>query len=240
MLQKKLHELESELIDVFRLPLDPTASDPRHKMSFDDIEQRFILLNKILSLEVASQPQTSDQLHEVGQRLAGLMAAFRDWKVSRTCAFNNHEDALSICSDCTQALLYDDFRESGSLISEADNFSGEKSPEKFLDSVETDENVKKEDFTQALLYHDVRESGSPISEAENVSGKESPEKLLDSVERDENLKKEEVAEERICSKMGKYGGVFGCGMVFGAICMVKLFFSSDHFIQYEALLLPPT
>lgn len=191
MLQKKLQELESELADVFRLPLDSNHS---HQTPFDDIKQRLSFLSKLLSAEVESQPQTSEQLQEIGQRLTELKDAFCDWNESRTCDFNNHDDTLSICSDCNQALLYDDVVESGSPTREAEDFSSEKPPEKFLDSMEKDEN-------------------------------------------------EEAAEEeeRVWSKMGKYCGVFGCGMIAGAICVVvKLFSSSDHLIEYEAFLLPPT
>ncbi|KAL0400899.1 UNVERIFIED_CONTAM: hypothetical protein Slati_4119800 [Sesamum latifolium] len=134
MLQKKLYELESELTDVFRRPLDTTTSDPRRQLPFDDIENRFAFLDNLLAAEVASQPQTSGQLLEVGQRLTGLKDEFRDWNKYRTGAFSNLEDTQSVCSDCTQALLNGAVAESGSPISQAEKVPGEKSPGK-------DENV---------------------------------------------------------------------------------------------------
>ncbi|KAL0304131.1 UNVERIFIED_CONTAM: hypothetical protein Sradi_6281200 [Sesamum radiatum] len=134
MLQKKLHELESELTDVFRHPLDTTTSDPRRQLPFDDIENRFTFLDNLLAAEVASQPQTSGQLREVGQRLTVLKDEFRDWNKYRTGTFSNLEDTPSVCSDCTHALLNDAVAESGSPISQAEKVPGEKSPGK-------DENV---------------------------------------------------------------------------------------------------
>ncbi|KAI3471049.1 hypothetical protein Pfo_027712 [Paulownia fortunei] len=191
ILQKKLHELEFELADVFRLPphLQP---GPRHRFFFDDVEQRFIFLKNLLSAEVASRPQNTDQLHEIGEKLTGLEAAFRGWDKYRTSALNIYlDDTLSVCSDCTQTLLNDDVE------------------------------------ANAVLGSD-----SPVVVAESFDGQESPEKWLD-----ENVKKEESG--RIWGKFGKYCGVFGGGMIIGAICMIK-FSSSSDFIQYEAFLLPPT
>ncbi|KAG8381500.1 hypothetical protein BUALT_Bualt06G0128300 [Buddleja alternifolia] len=200
VLQKKLHELESELFDVFRFPLDPTTSDPRYQMSFDDIKQRFSFLNSLLAAEVASQPENSDQFHEIESRLAALKTAFRDWNAYRSnCASNNLDDSRSVCSDCTETLRNDDVRgQSESPVSKPENFSGESSPEKFSDCVDVkDEDVKKE-------------------AAATAAG-------------------------RIWGRIVKYSGVFGCGMIFGAICVVKLFSSSsDYLIQYEVSFLPPT
>ncbi|KAK4431629.1 hypothetical protein Salat_0925000 [Sesamum alatum] len=193
MLQKKLHELESELTDVFRHPLD---SDPRRQMPFDDVENRFAFLDNLLAAEVASQPQTSGQLREVGQRLTGLKDEFRDWNKYRTGAFSNLEDTPSVCSDCTQALLQDAVAESGSPISQAEKV---QSPEKFTNSVGKDENVEIE----------------AAAEAEEEEG-------------------------RMWGKVGNYCGVFGCGMVAGAICMVEFLSYLDHLMRYGAFRLPPT
>ncbi|KAL2227205.1 UNVERIFIED_CONTAM: hypothetical protein Sindi_2079200 [Sesamum indicum] len=195
MLEKKLHELESELTDVFRRPLDTTISDPRRQLSFDDVENRFAFLDNLLAAEVASQPQTSGQLREVGQRLTVLKDEFRDWNKYRTGAFGNLEDTPSVCSDCTQALLNDAVAESGSPISQAE------SPVKCFGSVGKDENVKIEAAAMAAAA---------------------------------------AAEGRMWGKVGNYCGVFGCGMIAGAVCMVELLSYLDQLMQYEAFRLPPT
>ncbi|KAK4385114.1 hypothetical protein Sango_2635400 [Sesamum angolense] len=197
MLQKKLYELESELTDVFRLPLDTTISDPRRQLSFEDVENRFSFLDNLLAAEVASQPQTSGQLREVGQRLTGLKDEFRYWNKYRTGAFSNLEDTPSVCSDCTQALLNDA----------------------------------------------VAESGPPNSQEEKVPGEKSPEKFFGGMGKGEDVKIEAAAEEeevRMWGKVGNYCGVFGCGMITGAICMVELVSYLDHLMWYEAFQLPPT
>ncbi|KAL6541735.1 hypothetical protein OROGR_011221 [Orobanche gracilis] len=244
ILQKKLHELESELADIIRLPPDPTPYGPRLQMAFDDVKKRFIFLNNLLLQEMASQPQNSEQLLEIGQRLAALQSDFRHW----------NERRLSICSECTEALLlHAAARETDSPIPETGNPYCDKSPEKFT----TEESLKKKDCTQMVPYDEARESGSDsISDSDDFFDEKfsSHDKFFISTsEKDENVRKEEVVvaaavaaatmeDEKVWSKMGKLGGAFGCGMIVGAICMVKLFsaISSHHLVEYEALLLPPT
>ncbi|KAK4436373.1 hypothetical protein Salat_0801000 [Sesamum alatum] len=133
ILQKKLHQLESKLADVFRRPLDKHP-DPGYQFVVDDIEQRFIFLNHLLRAEASSRPQNADYLHEIGEKLHGLEAAFRGWDEYRTCTQNNYldGDTPSVCSDCTQTLLNDD----AVRVCDSD---GEKSPEKCVD----DENAKE-------------------------------------------------------------------------------------------------
>ncbi|KAL0403064.1 UNVERIFIED_CONTAM: hypothetical protein Sradi_1947200 [Sesamum radiatum] len=135
ILQRKLHQLESKLADVFRFPLDQKP-DPRHQIKLDDIEQRFIFLNNLLRAEAASRPQNADYLREIGEKLDGLESAFRGWDEYRTCAQNNYldGDTPSVCSDCTHTLVNDDVR--ANAVRGWD-FDGEKSPEKCVD----DENV---------------------------------------------------------------------------------------------------
>ncbi|KAL7146528.1 hypothetical protein ABFS83_06G047200 [Erythranthe nasuta] len=292
-LQKKLHELESELTDVFRLSLDPTASDPRNQMSFDDLNQRLRFLSHLIAAEAASQPpENADQLRVHRQKIDALKAAFFYWNESRARALQNSDDTSSICSDFTQtpppSLVHDGVRGLGFPISEAEVTSGENSPEKLLNIVGKEEKLPQtspvrlygtgpespfrdwnesttgtlhnhddatsicSDCTQALLYDDdIRGSGSPISIHENLSGNEkSPEKLLDngSTVEDDNMnkKKEETAEteaaneNKICSVMWKYCGVFGGGLILGAVFMANMFRSSSDRFVYEALLLPPT
>ncbi|KAL2248580.1 UNVERIFIED_CONTAM: hypothetical protein Sindi_2331700 [Sesamum indicum] len=137
ILQKKLHQLESKLADVFRFPLGQNR-DPRHQILVDDIEQRFIFLNNLLRAEAASRPQNADCLREVGEKLDGLEAAFRGWDEYRTCAQKNYLDCdtPSVCSDCTQTLLNDDV--AANAVRGWD-FEGERPPEKCVD----DDNMKE-------------------------------------------------------------------------------------------------
>ncbi|KAL6580566.1 hypothetical protein OROMI_008590 [Orobanche minor] len=243
ILQKKLHELESELADIIRLPPDPTSYGPRLQMAFDDVEKRFIFLKNLLLQEIASQPQNSEQLLEIGKRLAALQSAFRRWDEWR----------LSVCSECTEALLlHSAARETDSPISKTGSPYGDKSPEKLpCDFTMTDETLKKKDCTQMVPYNEDRESGSD-SDSEDFFDEKTHDKLfISTLEKD--ARKEEVVvaavaaatmvqDEKVWSKMGKLGGAFGCGMIVGAICMVKLFSAipSHHFLEYEALLLPAT
>ncbi|KAL3647466.1 hypothetical protein CASFOL_008434 [Castilleja foliolosa] len=209
ILQKKLSELESELADVIRLPLDPTSTC---SITFHDIKQRFVFLKNLLHQEIASgQPQNSDELHEIGRRFTALQAEFHRW----------NEWRHSVCSDCTQVLLRG---EEGEF-----EFSGEMSPEKLPSDSPVDDMIgsKRDACTQVVPYDDDESEG-------DFSGEETPVKEEAAVV---------VTEKKVWGKMGKYSGAFGCGMIFGAVCMAKLFFisySHDNFIQYEALLLPPT
>ncbi|KAL6509444.1 hypothetical protein OROGR_022754 [Orobanche gracilis] len=240
ILQKKLHELESELADIVRLPLDPTSHGPHLQMAFDDFKKRFIFLNNLLMQENASQPQNSEQLLEIGQRLAAIESVLCHW----------NERRLSVCSECTEALLlHAAARETDSPISERGNTY--KSPEKLLsDFTTTDDSLNKKDCTQMVPYNEARESDSD-SVSDFFDEKTHDKYFISTLEKDQNVRKEEVVvaavaatmeDEKVWSKMGKLGGAFGCGMIFGAICMVKLFsdISSHHFVEYEALLLPPT
>lgn len=171
MLQKKLEELEAELADVFRLPLDQTAAE---HLPFDDIKERFRFLEKLRAAEA-----DSDQLRDLDERIAGLKAAFSDWNQSRSCVLDNDDgdDALSVCSDCTmqQALQLEDF--SGQKLSEKD------------------------------------EKAAPVVA---------------------------VVVGRTWSGIGKYCGVFGGGMIVGAVCMVLKLFYADYLIRDESFLIPPT
>ncbi|KAL6530266.1 hypothetical protein OROHE_014619 [Orobanche hederae] len=244
ILQKKLHELESELADIIRLPPDPTSYGPRLQMAFDDVKKRFIFLNNLLLQEIASQPQNSEQLLEIGKRLAALESAFRRW----------NEWRLSVCSECTEALLlHSAARETDCPISETGSPYGDKSPEKLsCDRTTTDEGLKKKDCTQMVPYNEDRESGSDSDSEDFFDEKTHDKFFISTLEKDENVRKEEVVvaavvaatmeDEKVWTKMGKLGGAFGCGMIVGAICMVKLFSAipSHHFLEYEALLLPPT
>ncbi|KAL3645207.1 hypothetical protein CASFOL_010387 [Castilleja foliolosa] len=227
---KKLCELETELAVVIRAPLDPTFSGTRLQIPFDEINQKFVFLGNLIQQEMASgQPRVSDELLEIRRRFKALQTGFLRWNESRH----------SVCSDCTHNLLRG---EDGEL-------SGEL---KLLRDSPADEIVvsKRDASTQVVPYDDddfesSSDSTSSLGEFSGVEKKS--EKFLNSVEKKKNLIKEEagaaVTEGHLWGKMAKYGGAFGCGMIVGAVFMAKLFFisySSVDFIQYEALLLPPT
>lgn len=96
--------------------------------------------------EFSPKRQISVQLHRTGQRVTGHEA---DFYYSGTGALQNHDDTLSICSDCTQALRYDDVRGSASPISDAEDVSGENLPEKFYNSIGRDADVKRKEAAAA-------------------------------------------------------------------------------------------
>lgn len=98
LLHKKLSALESELVEAFRLP-PHSASDQKISRR---LQKRFDYINNLLSAEVSSTPEKPDQLDEIGEKIAGLEAAFRCWSDYRTCALNMyHDDApVSVCSHC--------------------------------------------------------------------------------------------------------------------------------------------
>ncbi|CAK9135159.1 unnamed protein product [Ilex paraguariensis] len=109
ILQKKLQELEYELVQVFALP----AETPCHQLLSEGIEQRFLFLTNLLSAEIASNPSKPHHLHHIAQRLTELETAFRDWDDYRISVVNNFETG-SICS-CTQSCLNDDGEVLGDL-----------------------------------------------------------------------------------------------------------------------------
>lgn len=130
LLHKKLSELESELVEAFRLP-PQSASDQKFSRR---LQKRFDYINNLLSAEVASTPEKPDQLDEIEEKLAGLDAAFRCWTDYRTYALNMfHDDALvSVCSHCMDhhdAPVSDDGPDSPRLAADhfADGNKGEES-----------------------------------------------------------------------------------------------------------------
>lgn len=192
MLEKKLHELESEVADVVRLPLGSTPA--AEQMPFDDIKERIEFLEKLRSAEAESQQlQDSDQLRSIDERLALVKATFFDWNRSRNCGFD--DDTQSVCSDCTQShgLL----RESEIMPTrDVENFSG----------------------------HKLSESDQTESESESESESEA----------------QAEAEGRKWSEIGKYCGVFGCGMIAGVTSMVVKLYLLDYLIEDEYYSIPPT
>ncbi|GER49752.1 PsbP-like protein 2 [Striga asiatica] len=225
ILQKKLRELETELGDVIRIPLDPASPPgPLQQIAFDDIRKRFAFLRNLLSQEIASRPRNSGQLEEIGERLAALRSTFREWNDLR----------LSV-------LL----RGGGS--GESQDFSGGGPPGEVPRDSAAGGGAKGEECGQQVVPC----GGSVVSGSDSNSDPEdsrcenTTDELFGVVEKDGDVKKEEEAaavEENVWSRMGKYGGAFGCGMIVGAICTVRWFFVAftPRLIEYEAILIPPT
>ena len=101
-MQKKLKELESELDQVFSLPLEA----PYHQRFSQDIQQRFLFLKNLLSAEIASHPRKPYHLQHIAQRLLELEAAFQEWDSFQTSS-PDHVEKGSTCS-CTESCLNDD------------------------------------------------------------------------------------------------------------------------------------
>ncbi|KAK2653546.1 hypothetical protein Ddye_013402 [Dipteronia dyeriana] len=76
ILQKKLQELETQLTGAFSLP--PEA--PYRHFYSQEIDQKFVFLNTLLSAEIAStSPKKPFNLNHISQRVMDLEAEFRDW-----------------------------------------------------------------------------------------------------------------------------------------------------------------
>lgn len=114
ILQKKLKELESQLKQVSSLPLDT----PHHRRFSQDIQQRFLFLNNLLSAEIACRPKKPFHLQPIAKRLLELEAAFRDWDSFRSSP-PDHVEKGPACS-CTGSCFNDEGEAASELISLSD------------------------------------------------------------------------------------------------------------------------
>ncbi|TYI52183.1 hypothetical protein E1A91_D12G229000v1 [Gossypium mustelinum] len=114
ILQKKLKELESQLKQVNSLPLDT----PHHHRFSQDIQQRFLFLNNLLSAEISCRPKRPFHLQPIAKRLHELEAAFRDWDTFRSPP-SDHVEKGPPCS-CTGSCFNDEGEAASELISLSD------------------------------------------------------------------------------------------------------------------------
>lgn len=123
ILQKKLEELESGLIQVLCLPADDHETPYHRQYLSQDIEQRLEFLKNLLSAEVATNQTTNPHhLDHISQRLAQLESDFRKWDDCRTSAvnttnFDDDDDVGSTCS-CMESCFNDDGTDQASLAPE--------------------------------------------------------------------------------------------------------------------------
>jgi hypothetical protein len=152
ILQRKLQELEFELSQVFSLPATTQCSQPL----LEDIRQRFVFVNNLLSAEVASHPSKPHHLHHIQQRLTELERNFRACE-----SFKTHvdDDNASRCS-CTESCLNDDGKasaDSGSPVYEEGpkkfslGFVEEKARVEFSGGILNQENVLQAGYFNCLV-----------------------------------------------------------------------------------------
>ncbi|KAL5744316.1 hypothetical protein ACOSQ2_027432 [Xanthoceras sorbifolium] len=96
ILQKKLQELESQLTQAFSLP----PETPYRQFYSQEIDQKFLFLNTLLSAEIASSPKKPYNLHHIAQRVADLEIEFREWDSDnvKDSTIVNHFETSSTCS----------------------------------------------------------------------------------------------------------------------------------------------
>ncbi|KAF3433141.1 hypothetical protein FNV43_RR24243 [Rhamnella rubrinervis] len=103
ILQKKLQELDSQLVNICSLQADPPIT---HRLLAQDFEQRLVFLQNLLSAEIASHPTKPHHLNHMSRRLQYIESTFRDWDSTGPTALH-HVDNASTCS-CTESCLNDD------------------------------------------------------------------------------------------------------------------------------------
>ncbi|GMJ05958.1 hypothetical protein HRI_004265000 [Hibiscus trionum] len=102
ILQKKLKDLESQLNQALSLP----PNTPSHQTLSQDIQQRFLFLNNLLSAELSSGPTNPFHLQHIANRVLELEAVFKDWDTFQSSGLD-HVYKGSACS-CTESCLNDD------------------------------------------------------------------------------------------------------------------------------------
>ncbi|KAK8658863.1 hypothetical protein V6N13_029082 [Hibiscus sabdariffa] len=219
ILQKKLKELESILNQALSLPLE-TAS---HQSFSQDIQQRFLFLNNLLSAEVSSGPRNPFHLQHIAKRVLELEAAFKEWDSFQSSALD-HVEKGSACS-CTESCLNDDdddgetVAEEGStdhqLISLSDlEQAAEASTELSLAKAGLDfEGFKEQD--RKVEHGEKHEMSESEEEEEEKVWVEAKKRIMIREEEEE----EEEEEERNGAWLGECWAALGSGILIGMILM---------------------
>lgn len=124
ILQKKLLELDSQLVNICSLPVAPLIT---HQLLAEDFEQRLVFLKNLLSAEIASHPTKPHHLNHMSRRLDYIESTFREWDSTGPTALH-HVDSASTCS-CTESCLNDD----GEVLSPDDDAGSPANSEGLLE-----------------------------------------------------------------------------------------------------------
>ncbi|KAL4347851.1 hypothetical protein GQ457_17G019290 [Hibiscus cannabinus] len=238
ILQKKLKELESILNQALSLPLE-TAS---HQSFSEDIQQRFLFLNNLLSAEVSSGPRNPFHLQHIAKRVLELEAAFKEWDSFQSSA-PDHVEKGSACS-CTESCLNDDdgetVAEEGStdhhqLISLSDlEQAAEASTELRLAKAGLDFQGFKEQDHHKVEHGEKHEI--KMSESEEEEEEEEEKVWVEAKKRIMIREEEEEEEERNGAWLGECWAPLASGILIGmtlmAVFMVR-FSGCFHCYDYE-------
>lgn len=116
VLEKKLHELESILNEIFF-----HAAKEDKSGFYDEIVARIGFLKTLHAAEMESNAEgTPHHLSHIARRLAALEDAFHNW-VDSGILPEDHPDDLSVCS-CTHACFLNDVVEDDDCVPEPEYF----------------------------------------------------------------------------------------------------------------------
>ncbi|KAL7253816.1 hypothetical protein ACSBR1_008205 [Camellia fascicularis] len=197
ILQRKLEQLESDLLQVLSLP----PETPCHQLLSEGIKQRFIFFTNLLSTELASasaspspshSSKSNYQLRHLANRLSQFESAFRDWDHHQISSLTAPATAET-CS-CTESCVNDD----------GDLGSTELGDQAFYEDFYDDEN----DGYVEVFEEPVVEEKATMAMA----------MAMESVGVERDVKREEEKEGRVWG-WRRYCGVMGGGVVVGALLM---------------------
>ncbi|OMO98128.1 hypothetical protein COLO4_14128 [Corchorus olitorius] len=225
ILQKKLKELESELNQVFALSHDT----PLDQHISQDIENKFLFLNNLLSAEITSSPRKPYHLQHIAQRLLELDAAFHQNLAP------DHVEKGSACS-CTESCLNDD--------GEAEVEEG-LSPELSLNDLEEVAEASTVLSLAGLDLDDLVDELVPVRPAVEKRKEETSGGVVETESEEEaegNSSRLREKEEKNGNWVGKYLGTLASGVVIGMVfmgaLMVRFTGCFDHVSHYTYCLTP--
>jgi hypothetical protein len=235
MLQKKLQELEHELINkVFSLPAETQLSE----LYIQDVEQRFFFLKNLLTAETTSSSKRPQyRLQQIGKRLSDLETAFYDRNNNnRTATTQVQLENVSCSASCldgdgdqtSNETGLCEFEESGNAFQ---SLMKEATPLTVTTQDQLDESCLDEDGDQTS-----EETGSfEFEEAENA--------FQSSIEEKTPSMKTEMVKVLVKKRSGRVFWGMASGVVIGMALMGFMTESSSgifpHLIKHSVCL-PPT